>query len=67
MTLAKIRKNMPEYEALVSYIESRLTTHRLKLESTSVPVGDVPEYRARIAELKALLSQLNEEQANEHP
>lgn len=60
-----IRRDSPEYDALVSYISGRLTTHRNQLESTSIPLDKVPELRARIAELKTLLSQLTEDYRNE--
>jgi hypothetical protein len=66
MSLSKqIRRHTPEYAALVAYIESRLTVHRTQLESESHPVEKVPGIRSRIAELKTLLSQLNEEHEDE--
>lgn len=66
MSLSKqIRRYTPEYAALVAYIDGRLTTHRNQLESTDVPMDKVPALRARIAELKTLLSQLNEESNDE--
>lgn len=66
MSLSKqIRRHTSEHAALVAYIESRLTVHRTQLESDAHPVEKVPGIRARIAELKTLLSQLNEEHEDE--
>jgi len=61
----KIRRGTAEHSALVEYVDARLTSHRSQLESTDVPMEKVPALRARIAELKTLLSQLNEDRTDE--
>jgi hypothetical protein len=62
----KIRRGTPEHDALVSYIEGRLHSHRSQLESDAHPVEKVPGIRARISELKTLLQTINEDTPDEH-
>lgn len=59
--MATINPNSPDAVALRDWLSARVDKHRAALESLSVPTDRVPELRGRVAEARALLQWLNNE------
>lgn len=59
------RRNSSESKWIEEYVANRLEPLRSALEGLSTPPERTVEIRGRIAELKALVRHLEEEQANE--
>lgn len=55
-----MNKNSPEALATIELIDSKISVNRIKLESESTPIDQLPLYRAKLFALTTLRKELEE-------